>query len=1363
MSAFSPPAGDGVTPLRIAKRGSPQPQPSETRLERIQLARRTSSSYKAVRNNNLVSNSPFKSQIPLPTLSRPSNLASSSSTPTRRVSGEKRPRPLSMTEPAEEDAPDKKRASQGIERLAEREQVSKSPFKQRSASAEPDASPPPLAPPTLSVDTTTAAGSQSGASPRSALVSRRLHGPRSSDGQGSVSGKRQRRKTVTFNECCDVVEFDQLSIELRDDDPFYSEGSGGDEEDEDDEYGDGPQVDLNNFDLSREYDPAEHTPMATSPLPLDMEDEDGTASGRPQYHDRGFSHPDEARKSLSREGTPQMDAITFKEYGEHVDGHSISDDYDEHEHINIEVEQPHPDEYIPHTTSTPPLPIDRATRSPLPDVKDEPDLDPIELSFISSSSLDPANLSVGLTEVSLSGLEEELGIPRRLGDETGTPPRSPRRSFERERRPSIDLAPVAPLRLSTSPGNSPRSPRGALPIPPSPGASASRGSSAPPSPLRTNAAPPGSLGAHNSPAPPSPLGRRGSPAVPSPLARVASPPSYFNGGGSGRMSPFNRGEAGSPFGREEAGDSGRRSPRISRDEVQRRLYRRSMESPLGDAPLISLAGDVKDREGDEVWIKETSSGFPDADANSVDTMESSRDDAHLDNNGKKVTREDTEEMEVAEEKQAVELESSQMRRQDNPTYDGVMSIDPDPQAIDPPRPLLPKRAHTLDEDLRGSLLTDVTPADDGPPVPGGEGLTTSLASMRLSEVSALDRLMEDVGAAEGMGTVVRVEALGEGVVSARFNEGTEEGRMEVNDAVETHRPDVGRAATDSALLAPSSFLSPRPGPPSRNPSTSSTASTLPGKDAIRTRHEMIIEKRREARRRDQGLSMDEGRGYPSSSRAGGYLSPSSAQLGQGLPGGVEARPGRKRSMSTNDATEMMELGLDVDVAEDGDELGESIDRSLRRRGGDLRAKYRVREHEGTIYASADVLGHNTSAGGLEDEEAWRAVRKPSDMNEYAKQIRELRAKDKSGKAYSKLFIKVLGVKNLKVPMPREPTVMTCTLNNGTHWVTTPELPLSANTVIAQEFELIEQDDLEITLILKVRRDRHIASMLQALTPPPPRPAPPPPPPASKGGLRSFFSTPKKTSQAAQRLKPPPPPPEPRIEENLARYLTRDCRLARAMITFNSVAKHCDTKLFESVFPLLGERLEIGMKVTELQIGEVMLQMFRLPALPGVPASKLPQSIQECHDGLRNIHWHKQTYFEGTLTQSGGDCTTWRRRPFRIIGANLVAFNDVTKRATATIDLKKALAVHDDEERTSSTASGDDSLLRMERSFRLVFPKNQEIIFFADTDEEKSKWLEVFRALVGRIPPNPLWAELIWQRQNEQSKQEGSVSRSPPTG
>lgn len=40
-------------------------------------------------------------------------------------------------------------------------------------------------------------------------------------------------------------------------------------------------------------------------------------------------------------------------------------------------------------------------------------------------------------------------------------------------------------------------------------------------------------------------------------------------------------------------------------------------------------------------------------------------------------------------------------------------------------------------------------------------------------------------------------------------------------------------------------------------------------------------------------------------------------------------------------------------------------------------------------------------------------------------------------------------------------------------------------------------------------------------------------------------------------------------------------------------------------------------------------------------------------------------------------------------------------------------------------------------------------------------LEVLRALVGRIPPHPLWAELLWQRQEELSKRMAAAQHPVP--
>ncbi|OAX41323.1 DUF1709-domain-containing protein [Rhizopogon vinicolor AM-OR11-026] len=373
--------------------------------------------------------------------------------------------------------------------------------------------------------------------------------------------------------------------------------------------------------------------------------------------------------------------------------------------------------------------------------------------------------------------------------------------------------------------------------------------------------------------------------------------------------------------------------------------------------------------------------------------------------------------------------------------------------------------------------------------------------------------------------------------------------------------------------------------------------------------------------------------------------------------------------------------------------------------------------------------------------------------------------EKPGKAHGKVFVRVLGVRGLKVPLPQQATALTCTLNNGIHFVTTPETRLSKDMRIDQEFELIEHNKLEFTLTLKVRRDQHIAAQSQALAPPPaPLPQPTVSAPKSRGGMLGFFSSsPKKQSRAT----PPPPIPPHKLPDNLARYLKQDGTLARALISFKDVAARCDSRLFETSYPLIGQRLEVSGGHTTMELGEIVLQMFRLPPLPGVLSNQLPQSLDECHRGLRHVAWHKVTYFEGTLTQNGGDCATWRRRRLRVIGANLVAFNDVTKKATATINLKKAIAVEDNQDSRAGALSpgarsmDDDGMCAVERSFRLIFPDNQQIFFFADTDDEKAKWLEVFRALVGHIPPNPLWAELIWQRQQEIGKQPPHTQMSSP--
>lgn len=152
----------------------------------------------------------------------------------------------------------------------------------------------------------------------------------------------------------------------------------------------------------------------------------------------------------------------------------------------------------------------------------------------------------------------------------------------------------------------------------------------------------------------------------------------------------------------------------------------------------------------------------------------------------------------------------------------------------------------------------------------------------------------------------------------------------------------------------------------------------------------------------------------------------------------------------------------------------------------------MREREEIVYASADVdrVSHMAGPGDVNAGKAWRTVRRPSDMvsflspesNRYlsvlfASSRMSTRNKSKSivfkrkvkhtARSSSKVINRcalvirlsmlichlVLGVKGIHLPLPEQPTAMTCTLNNGIHYVTTPDCKLAQDCRIEQEFEL----------------------------------------------------------------------------------------------------------------------------------------------------------------------------------------------------------------------------------------------------------------------------------------------------------------------
>lgn len=337
--------GSGTTPLRIAKREGKGKPPFPL------VARRSSSSYKHLRSNNLVSKSPFRSQIPP---SSQSNIAFPAPTP-RRVSSEKRPRPESMHEQAENERPlafkRERRQSKAYQGLLDKEPVTKSPFRRAPQAnlteGHPPAPPPkpastyvlpPAQPPPAAVQVPSCPVTPS----RSSLVSKRLHGPRTAD-QGSLDGRRRRRKTVTFDERCDVLEFDR---DEEEEDPFFSsdeddygtpEPDDDDDEEEENELklqprdqcppGDEQNVHQDSFE-SIELGEADQsltgivdallqstsstvpglglpsTPSRHSSLPPDLETEDGVPYGRSHHAERARRRASVSSPAMAAPGFP---------------------------------------------------------------------------------------------------------------------------------------------------------------------------------------------------------------------------------------------------------------------------------------------------------------------------------------------------------------------------------------------------------------------------------------------------------------------------------------------------------------------------------------------------------------------------------------------------------------------------------------------------------------------------------------------------------------------------------------------------------------------------------------------------------------------------------------------------------------------------------------------------------------------------------------------------------------------------------------------------------------------------------------------------------------------------------------------------
>ncbi|KAJ3476187.1 hypothetical protein NLG97_g9208 [Lecanicillium saksenae] len=411
-----------------------------------------------------------------------------------------------------------------------------------------------------------------------------------------------------------------------------------------------------------------------------------------------------------------------------------------------------------------------------------------------------------------------------------------------------------------------------------------------------------------------------------------------------------------------------------------------------------------------------------------------------------------------------------------------------------------------------------------------------------------------------------------------------------------------------------------------------------------------------------------------------------------------------------------------------------------------------------------------------------------------------------GTERGRLFVKVMGVKDLDLPLPRnERTWFSLTLDNGVHCVTTSWLELARNAPIGQEFELVVPNDLEFQLTLNVKLDK------------PAYLSHPAPAKAGKSKTSAFskvFASPKKRKEIELRQRE-----EERIAKQHQEALARqrngtpsayellsplvaevDGSFARSYVCLKEHENRCYGRPYMAEVVCFNEWAEeeaafassvkskrgpgAVVRRAPYKIGKLELQLLFVPRPKNVTDDDMPKSMNSCIRELRAAEERLARSWEGHLSQQGGDCPYWRRRYFKLTGTRLTAYHEATRQPRATINLSNAKRLIDDrrtltekettvkggKRRRSAFAEEEEGYMFVEEGFRIRFNNGEVIDFYADTAEDKEGWMRVLQEVIGRGASSAdddsgprsraKWCEVVLKREEQlRRRAEGRSSHS----
>ncbi|KAI0907845.1 cell division protein anillin-domain-containing protein [Ustulina deusta] len=400
----------------------------------------------------------------------------------------------------------------------------------------------------------------------------------------------------------------------------------------------------------------------------------------------------------------------------------------------------------------------------------------------------------------------------------------------------------------------------------------------------------------------------------------------------------------------------------------------------------------------------------------------------------------------------------------------------------------------------------------------------------------------------------------------------------------------------------------------------------------------------------------------------------------------------------------------------------------------------------------------------------------------------------------RLFVKVMGVKDLDLPLPRnERTWFSLTLDNGVHCVTTAWLELARNAPIGQEFELVVPNDLEFQLTLNVKLEK----------PKEPKHVPASPVKMSKPKTSTFsrvFASPKKRKEMearhraeeeayvqAQRVAASKLSLAPSAWDLLSPLAAEDGSFARSYVCLKEHESRCYGRPYmveiaafnewateDAGFASSVKSKRSGIPTNSIvrrapyKIGKLEVQLLFVPHPRGSTDDDMPKSMNSCIRELKAAEERLSRNWEGHLSQQGGDCPYWRRRYFKLVGTKLTAYHETTRQPRATINLSNAKRLIDDrrqltnpettgrngKRRRSAFAEEEEGYMFVEEGFRIRFNNGEVIDFYADTPEDKEGWMKVLGDVIGRggddddgigVNSRRKWCELVLKREESLRK------------